>query len=151
MIDVTPEYKDLIERCQRHLKDLRDYYGQPPPELRIKESEAVSLGADSLLPQPHMTVNTAKIVELVRKGVDYGEITRLTGSSYDCIKTIVSRERKRGVLPKTFKRQTFKINPRIAGQLASEALERKVTAEALCQQLIETICADDLFNAVLEK
>ena len=41
MIDVTPEYKDLVERCRRHLKDLREYYGRPPPELRIKESETV--------------------------------------------------------------------------------------------------------------
>ena len=114
-------------------------------------AQVATLGADSLLPQRRMTVNTARIVELVRKGVDYGEITRLTGSSYDCIKTIVSRERKRGVLPKTFKRQTFKISRHYASQLASEALERKVTAEALCSQLIEAICQDRLFNAVLEK
>ena len=114
-------------------------------------AQVETLGADSLLPPSRMTVNTARIIELVRKGVDYGEITRLTGSSYDCIKTIVSRERKRGMLPKTFKRQTFKINPQCSGRLASEALERKITVEALCSQLIEAICADGLFNAVLEK
>ena len=114
-------------------------------------AQVETLGADSLLPPSRMTMNTARIVELVRKGVDYGEITRLTGSSYDCIKTIVSRERKRGMLPKTFKRQTFKINPQSSGRLASEALERKITVETLCQQLIEAICADGLFNAVLEK
>ena len=110
-----------------------------------------TLGADSLLPPSRMTVNTARIVELVLQGVDYGEITRVTGSTYDCVKTIVARERKRGVLPKTFKRQTFKISQHHASQLASEALERKVTVEALCQQLIEAICQDRLFNAVLEK
>ena len=113
-------------------------------------AQVETLGADSLLPPSRMTMNTARVIELVRKGVSYGEITRLTGSSYECVKTIVARERKRGVLPKTFKRQTFKINPHIASQLASEALERRVTVETLCSQLIEAICADGLFNAVLE-
>ncbi len=41
MTEVTPEYKDLIERCKQHLTDLRDHQGQPLSSLRIKESETV--------------------------------------------------------------------------------------------------------------
>ncbi len=61
MTDVTPEYKDLIERCQRHLKDLRDYYGRPPPELRIKGSGAVMPFMRSLVEDRAEEIMTGRV------------------------------------------------------------------------------------------
>jgi predicted HicB family RNase H-like nuclease len=92
-----------------------------------------------------------KITALVEQGVPYHDVAVQVGSTYDSVKTIVSQARAAGKLPRYAKKYTVKIDERLMLRLASEARKRNCSTNELCRRIIEAVCDDELFIAVLQE